>query len=374
MAQTTANDIIKLLESFAPKKLAFDGDPIGLQVGDLNQPVNRVMIALDVLEGVVDEAIEKDIDLIIAHHPLIFKPLKTVDLNSEKGKIVQKLIQHQITVYAAHTNLDIAQGGVNDWLMSQLNLKSDDVVVPTEQESLYKIVVFVPTSHEDEVRDALSEAGAGHIGNYSHCTFNSEGYGTFKPQEGTDPYIGSAGELEKVNEIRLETVVSEGRLNETITKATDAHPYEEMAYDVYPLNLSGETYGLGRIGTLSEATTLEQFAQAVKHAFNVPQLRFVGRPDKKVKKVAVIGGDGNKFIQQAKRQGADVLITGDVYYHTAHDALGIGLAMIDPGHHIEQIVKSELKRELENRASAKHGHVEFISSNQVTEPFQFLNT
>ncbi|MDQ0351044.1 dinuclear metal center YbgI/SA1388 family protein [Alkalibacillus filiformis] len=372
MNQVTVKDVISLVEKKAPKHLAFEGDPIGLQVGDANQKVSKVMIALDVLEDVVDEAIDQEIDLIVAHHPLIFKPLKSVDLNSEKGKIVSKLIQHNITVYAAHTNLDIANGGVNDMLMEQLGLESDAVVVSTEKERLYKLVIFTPTTHENDIRDALAEAGAGHIGNYSHCTFNSDGFGTFKPQEGTNPYIGSTDKLEKVNEIRMETIVPESKIDHSIKLANEAHPYEEMAYDVYPLHLDGEEKGLGRIGKLEQSKTLEQFANEVKQTFNVPQLRFVGDPNKKVKKVAVIGGDGNKFINQAKRKGADVLITGDVYYHTAHDALGIGLAMIDPGHHIEQIMKQGLKDQLQQDATKREMNIEFVSSEQVTEPFHFL--
>ncbi|WP_017186990.1 Nif3-like dinuclear metal center hexameric protein [Alkalibacillus haloalkaliphilus] len=372
MNQVTVKDVISMVEKKAPKHLAFEGDPIGLQVGDLNQKVSKVMVTLDVLEGVVDEAIEKDIDLIVAHHPLIFKPLKSLDLNSEKGKIVNKLIKHSITVYAAHTNLDIANGGVNDMLMEQLGIESDGVVVSTEKERLFKLVIFTPTTHENEVRDALAESGAGHIGNYSHCTFNSDGFGTFKPQEGTNPYIGSTNELEKVDELRMETIVPESLLDHSIKLANEAHPYEEMAYDVYPLHLDGEEKGLGRIGKLEQPRTLEQFANEVKQTFNVPQLRFVGDPNKKVNKVAVIGGDGNKYINQAKRKGADVLITGDVYYHTAHDALGIGLGMIDPGHHIEQIMKQGLKNHLQQEANKDKMGVQFVSSEQVTEPFQFL--
>ncbi|GAA0457662.1 Nif3-like dinuclear metal center hexameric protein [Alkalibacillus silvisoli] len=372
MHEAKVKDVIKIVEEMAPKHLAFEGDPIGLQVGDFNGKVKRVMVALDVLENVVDEAIVKEIDLIIAHHPFIFKPLKSIDINSEKGRIIKKLIKHDITVYAAHTNLDITSGGVNDMLMNQLGIESEGVVVSTEKERLYKLVIFVPTTHETELRDALAEAGAGHIGNYSHCTFNSEGFGTFKPQEGTDPFIGSTNQLEKVNELRMETIVPESLLGQSIQLANEAHPYEEMAYDLYPLQLQGEDKGLGRIGRLESPKTLEEFAQDVKHSFNVPQLRFVGDPSKKVKKVAVIGGDGNKFINQAKLKGADVLITGDVYYHTAHDALGIGLAMIDPGHHVEQVMKQGLMNILEEKANDHQFDLEFTSSGQVTEPFQFL--
>ncbi|GEL78301.1 Nif3-like dinuclear metal center hexameric protein [Tenuibacillus multivorans] len=368
MTQTTVKDVIRVLEDFAPPELAFEGDRIGLHVGSMNAKVNKVMIALDVLEEVVDEAIKKNVNLIIAHHPLIFKPLKSIDLNSDKGRIIQKLLQHQISVYAAHTNLDITSGGVNDMLMNQLGIELTDVLVETGEEKLYKLVVFTPETHENELRDALSEAGAGHIGDYSHCTFMTPGTGTFKPLIGTNPYIGSQGELERVSEVRMETIAPEHLLKRVIHAAEEAHPYEEMAYDVYPENITGSKHGLGRIGELENKITLKELCQHVKQSFNVPFVRAVGDPNKKVKKVAIIGGDGNKFINQAKIKGADVLITGDVYYHTAHDALGIGLPMIDPGHHIEKVMKTELAKILQEKTTSLD--VDIVSSETVTEPFQ----
>ncbi|MFD2637460.1 Nif3-like dinuclear metal center hexameric protein [Piscibacillus salipiscarius] len=366
----TVKDVINLLEDFAPKSYAFEGDKIGLHVGKMNAKVSKVMIALDVLESVVDEAIENDVNLIVAHHPLIFKPLKKIDLNSEKGRIIQKLIKHDISVYAAHTNLDIATGGVNDMLMNQLGIKHTDILVETGEEPLFKLVVFVPQTHEDQLRDALSNAGAGHIGDYSHCTFNSTGTGTFKPLDGTNPYIGQKGELEKVQEVRMETIVPKSILRKVIDASVDAHPYEEMAYDVYPVELPGIKRGLGRIGKLDQPLALEDFAEYVKKSFDVPYVRMVGEHSKKVQTIAVIGGDGNKYIDQAKIKGADVLITGDLYYHTAHDALGIGLNVIDPGHHIEKVMKSELLKILKERSQDLD--VDYISSSTITEPFTFI--
>ncbi|RPF55609.1 Nif3-like dinuclear metal center hexameric protein [Aquisalibacillus elongatus] len=367
---TTVKDIVTLVDDIAPPQLAFEGDKIGLHVGSLNHKVNKVMVALDVLENVVDEAIDSDVDLIVAHHPLIFKPLTSINTNSEKGRIIQKLLQHKISVYVAHTNLDITSGGVNDMLMNQLGIENHQILVETGEDELFKLVVFVPETHENELRDALSNAGAGHIGNYSHCTFNTPGTGTFKPQEGTNPYIGTQGDLEKVSEVRMETIVPKSILSKAIEAATEAHPYEEMAYDVYPEAITGSKFGLGRIGQLEEDMTLQEFAQLVKEAFDVPAVRLIGDSTKSVKNVAVIGGDGNKFIHEAKRKGADVLITGDVYYHTAHDALGMGLSMIDPGHHIEQVMKKDLVKLLSNKA--QNIDVEFTTSNVVTEPFRFV--
>ncbi|PKR79013.1 Nif3-like dinuclear metal center hexameric protein [Halalkalibacillus sediminis] len=372
MSNLKNQDVIGILNRLAPKSYAFEGDKIGLHVGSLSEPVDKVMVTLDVLESVVDEAIEQDIDLIIAHHPLIFKPLKSIDLSTEKGRIIKKLINHNISVYVAHTNLDITSGGVNDMLMKQLNIETSDPLVYTDSEEIYKFAVYVPTTHEEFVRNAISEAGAGHIGNYSHCTFNSEGVGTFMPLEGTDPHIGSTNKLEKVEEKRMETIVPKHLLDKVVRAAEKAHPYEEMAYDLFKLEIEGEKRGLGRKGKLSKPMPLDEFANYVKKAFNVPNVRMVGAPEKTVHSVGVIGGDGNKFIQQVKNRGVDVLITGDVYYHTAHDALGIDLAMIDPGHHIEHVMKNELAAYLKKQVEERNMKVSVTASEIVTEPFHFI--
>ena len=199
-------EVIQLFESFAPKSLAMEGDKIGLQVGTLNKPIRKVMVTLDVLEEVIDEAISRQIDLIIAHHPPIFRPLKHIITDQMPGRIFEKCIKHDIAVYAAHTNLDVAVGGVNDLLAEALGLRETEVLVPTTNVKLKKLVAFVPTGHAERVRDAICQAGAGHIGQYSHCTFNSQGKGTFLPLEGTNPFIGQQGKLEEVEEVRIETI------------------------------------------------------------------------------------------------------------------------------------------------------------------------
>ncbi|TCT27002.1 dinuclear metal center YbgI/SA1388 family protein [Melghiribacillus thermohalophilus] len=368
----TGQDVIRLFESWVPKHLAMEGDKIGLHVGTLNKPVHKVMITLDVLENVVDEAIEKEIDLIIAHHPLIFKPLKKITPDDEKGRIVEKLIKHNITVYAAHTNLDIAEGGVNDLLMDQLGIEDREVLIEMGSEELVKVVVFVPETHQEEVREALGNAGAGHIGHYSHCTFQTEGQGTFKPLEGTNPFIGKQGELEKVDEVRMETIVPVSILSRVLKAMEESHPYEEVAYDLYPLKNEGKTYGLGRIGRLEQPISLKEFAEHAKQAFKVSGLRVTGDLTRQVQTIGVIGGDGNKFISQARRKGVDVLITGDLYYHTAHDALGMGLSVIDPGHHIEKVMKNGVQTYLSRQLSKNGYDTEVMVSEINTDPFQFL--
>ncbi|WP_078428840.1 Nif3-like dinuclear metal center hexameric protein [Alkalihalobacterium alkalinitrilicum] len=364
--------IIQTFESWSPKSLAVDGDKIGLMIGTLNKPIKKVMIALDVLEEVMDEAIQAGVDLIIAHHPLIFRPLKNIDTNRPAGRIIEKAIKHNITVYAAHTNLDVTNGGVNDMMAKALGLTDCEVLSPTTEISLKKVVIFVPESHVDQVRIALGNAGAGHIGNYSHCTFNSEGFGTFTPLEGTNPFIGQQGKLEKVNEVKIETIIPSHLQNKVIATMIKAHPYEEPAYDIYPLENKGEVLGLGRIGWLQEEMTLEQFAHHVKQAFDVKGARVVGNLDSKVKKVAVLGGDGNKYMSQAIFKGADVFVTGDVYYHVAHDAMMDGLHIVDPGHNVEKIMKQGVQRILKENLNKQNYETEVIISKINTDPFTFV--
>ncbi len=368
----SAQYIISLLESFAPKKMAIEGDPIGLQVGSLNKPVKKVMIALDVLESVVDEAIEGKVDLIIAHHPLLYRPLKRIDINTSKGKVIEKLIKNDITVYAAHTNLDVTSLGVNEWLADQLQLTSTEVLSTTYEDKLVKLSVFVPSTHEDQVRVAIGNAGAGHIGNYSHCSFSSNGIGTFTPLEGTEPFIGKQGELERVEEVKIESILPESIVKVVVSAMKKAHPYEEVAYDLYPLLNKGEELGIGKIGKLPKEMDLQEFVEHVKTAFGVSHLRVIKGKNSIIKKVAVVGGDGNKYIYPALHKGADVLVTGDIYYHNAHDAQEEGLTIVDAGHHIEQIMKIKLKDILEEKLMNNKYETVVVESNIITDPFTFM--
>ncbi len=364
--------IIELFEQFSPKRYAMEGDPIGLHIGSLNKPVSKVMIALDVLEGVVDEAIENNVELIIAHHPLIYRPLKKIDTTSTAGRIVEKLIKHDIAVYAAHTNLDITKGGVNDLLAAALQLENTEVLVPTNEVALKKLVVFVPKEFEAAVREALGKSGAGAIGNYSHCSFSAEGTGRFLPEEGSEPTIGELGRLEAVSEVRIETIIPETIEKKVLSAMIKAHPYEEVAYDIYSLDNQGEVLGLGKIGTLAREMTLEEFAEHVKVTLDVNRVRVVGDLKAKIKKVAVLGGDGNKYFQAAKFKGADVYVTGDLYYHTAHDAMMIGLNIVDPGHNVEKVMKQGVAAVLTEMCRERKLAVEFIPSKLNTDPFTFV--
>lgn len=370
MSYRTHNDIFTIIERWAPKSLAYDWDNVGLQVGSRQSKTNNIMVTLDVTDSVVEEAIEQDVNLIIAHHPLLFQSLKNINTDSVKGAIIQKLIANNITVYAAHTNLDIAPGGVNDLLSDALQLEAVDHLVETKREKLVKLVVFVPVDHVQAVQDAMGNAGAGHIGNYSHCAFKSKGEGTFKPLEGTNPYIGTKGEIEYVEEYKLESIVPEENVASVLQAIESAHPYEEVAYDLYPLNNSATSHSLGRIGTLQNHMTLYELCERVKQVYSMPHVRVTGELNRKVNRIAIIGGSGEKFIPQAIAAQADVLITGDVTFHHAQDAKEMGLAIIDAGHYIEKIMKKATKQYIS--AQLNDNNINVIISKTNTDPFQFI--
>lgn len=364
--------ILQIMEEFAPKRLAMPDDRIGLQLGTLQKDIRRILVTLDVTEEVVNEAVQLGADLIIAHHAIIYRPLRHLQTDLPAGRIYEMLLKNDIAVYISHTNLDAAEGGINDMMAEAIGLtEANSILETTYEEPLYKLVTFVPESHHKTLLDCLFAAGAGAIGNYSSCSFNLQGEGTFLPGEGTDPFIGKQGSLEKVSEIRVETIVPESLLNKAVQAMRKAHPYEEPAYDVYPLELKGRAYGLGRVGRLPQAMTLHELASKVKEALDVPHVRVVGQLDRTIKKAAVLGGAGSRYTYHALRAGADVLITGDIDFHTAQDALSEGLSLIDPGHHAEKIMKRRIADYLNTQMSGRY-QTDAVASSIDTEPFQFL--
>ncbi|WP_163581182.1 Nif3-like dinuclear metal center hexameric protein [Gracilibacillus saliphilus] len=368
---TTVKDVIHLFEKWVPKQYAESWDNVGLQVGAKGQKVKKIMITLDVIDAVVDEAIEKNVDFIIAHHPLLFKGLKQIDFQDPKGRVVKKLIQHNIAVYAAHTNLDVVSGGVNDLLAQRLELINTKVLVPTIEDQLLKFIVYVPQSHLDDVVEKIGDAGAGHIGNYSHCTFRAVGTGAFQPLEGTNPFLGTQGKIEEVDEYKVETIIKKSQLSSVLQAAEKAHPYEEMAYDLVPLANKGNKEGLGRIGKLAKPMKLSEYAELVKRNLNIPTLRYVGDQDKWIKKVAVLGGSGKGYIDVARHAGADLYITGDLTFHEAQDAEEAGICLIDPGHHVEEVMKEGVKDYFLANLDALPEKIEVEISTLSTDPFRY---
>ncbi|EUJ51570.1 Nif3-like dinuclear metal center hexameric protein [Paenilisteria rocourtiae] len=365
-------EYVAVLEGIAPKKYAMEGDPIGLQIGDLARKVRKIMFTLDVLENVVDEAIEKGVDMIIAHHPLLFRPLKKIDFATSQGRIVKKIIKHDIIVYAAHTNLDIADGGVNDVISELLGLMDTEIIVPTYTEKYGKIAVYTPDFAEESIRLALVNNGAGQFSDrYSECSFSVEGTGHFLPNVEANPTIGKPGDLETVREIRIEAIFPRSKMDQIVKAVKLAHPYEVPAIDVYPIENVATEMGLGRIGNLPKTVDLAAFIGFVKEKLSIENVRVIGDSDRPVRKVGIIGGDGNKFIHDVKRAGADVYITGDIYYHTGHDLLAIDLPTVDAGHYIEKVMKASLLKQFEE-ASQLHGYeVDLIVSERNTNPFTF---
>lgn len=358
------------MEKIAPIKLVDKWDNCGFQIGNINKNVEAIMLTLDVAEEVVQEAISKNVDLIISHHPILFNPISEITLNDTKGKILYDIIRHDISVYSAHTNLDVCKGGVNDVLADILQLKNKKILSKLYEEKLYKLVVFVPKTHVKKVRDTITESGGGWIGNYSHCTFNIDGFGTFMPREGTNPFIGTEGEVEVVEEIRIETIVPESILDTVVENMIKVHPYEEVAYDVYLLNNKGFDYGYGRIGELQDIIALGDFAKYVKKKLNCKSIKVIGDINKNVRRVAVCGGSGAEFIEIASKKGADVLVTGDIKYHEAQLAINLGLSLIDANHYdTEKVILPYLKEYIQKEVG---NSIDIYTSNFNSVPYEIF--
>lgn len=329
---TKAWNIAEAVERLAPADLAEEWDNCGLQVGDLESSAKRVLVCLTPLPEVFDEAEEKGADFLLFHHPLIFEPLKSVDTARYPENLVARAVTAGVTVYAAHTSYDTAPGGVSDALARALGLEGPlDVVSPRGE--MRKLVVFVPEEAVDRVADALFDAGAGMIGDYTRCTFRTPGTGTFLGGETTDPYLGRRGNPERVEEVRLETVVPAHSVRRAARAAIAAHPYEETALDIYPVEGNPGGCGYGRLGRLPQALTPEELCEYVSRSLGFSaRLTANPHPDRRVERVAVLGGSGGSFITEVATSGAQAYVTGDLDYHEVLLAGSLGLTAIDAGH------------------------------------------
>ena len=318
------------LESLAPLAYQEEYDNSGLIVGRPEQDIYQALISLDCTEAVVDEAIATDCQVIISHHPIVFRGLKKFNSKTYVERVVEKAIRNDIAIYAIHTNLDNIMTGVNARICETLGLQNCRILAP-KHNLLKKLVTYVPMSHADEVRNALFEAGAGNIGNYSECSFSSEGSGTFKGNEYTDPYVGEPGKRHLENEIRIETVYPATLESKILMALVLAHPYEEVAYDLYALTNQHQQVGSGMIGELEAPMEAEAFLYHIKERMRAQVIRHTAFTGRHIKKVAVCGGAGGFLLKHAIAAGADIFITADYKYHEFFDAEG-QLIIADIGH------------------------------------------
>ncbi|MCL1821505.1 MAG: Nif3-like dinuclear metal center hexameric protein, partial [Prolixibacteraceae bacterium] len=337
-------DIVKFIESLAPPALQESFDNAGLQTGSLAAKVSAAVITLDVTEEVVDEAIQKQAGLIITHHPVIFGGLKKLTESNSVERIVAKAIRNNIAIYAAHTNIDNIQGGVNTKIADLTGLEQQRILQPAKSQ-LCKLATFVPHAQLDIVRNALFEAGAGHIGNYNQCSFNAKGEGTFRGGENTNPFAGEKETFHVEPETRLETIFPRWKEKNVIDALLKAHPYEEVAYDIYPLENRYEKAGSGIVGKLPHPVDEEFFLEKIKATFGTPVLRHSPLLRKPVHSVAICGGAGSFLLRDAIAAKADIFVTADIKYHQFFEPEG-RILFVDIGHYESEQFTKELFYEL----------------------------
>ncbi|MCL6449756.1 MAG: Nif3-like dinuclear metal center hexameric protein [Acetobacteraceae bacterium] len=338
-AAPLVSDVVALIEELAPPELAEPGDRIGFMLGDPGALLTRVLFALDLTSAVLEEAVQAGAGLLVLHHPPPWAVLDRATLDRPAGRLLCGAVRAGLAVYVAHTNWDWAPRGVADALARRLALADPRPLVVAGTHPHYKLVVFVPKGYEDAVRDAMAEAGAGWIGKYSHCTFMAPGTGTFKAQEGAQPFLGRVGELEKAEEHRLETIVPRAALPRVLQAMRAAHPYEEVAYDVYRLENPGVPWGRGRVGRLARPCTLGELADRVKAVLGVDRVRLVGGPGVEVRILACTPGrlvPGG--LEAARAQGAEALVVGEARYAEVLEAAEAGLGLIEAGHYATEAV------------------------------------
>jgi dinuclear metal center YbgI/SA1388 family protein len=334
-------EVAEILETLAPAAYAEDFDNVGLLVGNPETKVNGILITLDTLESVVGEALSKNCNLIVSFHPILFGGLKKITGATYVERTVMKALENGIAIYAIHTALDNAWQGVNAKLADVLGLQNRQILIP-QPGNLRKLTTYVPEANAATLRDALFEAGAGHIGNYSHCSFAVGGSGSFKAGEGAVPAKGSIGKVHYENEVQLQLVYPRDLEKKVLGALLESHPYEEVAYEILPLENNHPRIGMGMIGFLEEATAEEEFLAMVKDRLGVPVIRHSVFLRKKVRKIAVLGGSGAFAIARAKAAGADVLLTSDIKYHQFFEAEN-QLLLLDVGHfESEQFTKNLL--------------------------------
>jgi dinuclear metal center YbgI/SA1388 family protein len=337
-------DIVSYLDTEVPLSFQESYDNSGLQVGEPEKEITSALLTLDVTEEVLAEAIEAGCNLIISHHPLIFSGIKKVTGKYFTDRIIIAAIKNDIAIYSSHTNLDVHSSGVSIKMAEKLGLKNIKVLSPLRNR-LLKLVTFVPGTHIDNVRNAVFEAGAGSIGNYDNCGFTIDGKGSFRAGDATSPYVGEKGLIHFENEVRFETVLFTHDRERVVKALIAAHPYEEAAYDLYPLENNNTKTGLGAIGDLVPGMDEPGFLKLVSTIFDARGIRFSKMRNRVVGKVALCGGSGSSLLNDAISEGADLFLTADVKYHTFFEAEN-RILLVDTGHFESEKFATEILYDL----------------------------
>lgn len=333
-------DLCSYLDSVVPLSLQESYDNSGLQIGTPERDISSALISLDITPEVLDEAISSKCDIVITHHPLIFSGIKKISGGSLLDRIMMRAIKNDIAVYSSHTNLDVISNGVSRKMAEKLALSNVEVLSPLRNR-LLKLVTFIPHSHLDKVREAVFNAGAGVVGNYDCCGFSIHGTGSFRGSENTNPFVGEKGKIHHEEEIRFETVLYSHLKEKVIRALLEAHPYEEVAYDIYTIENDNIEIGLGCKGNFEEAMEEDLFLKLVSDVFEAKGVRYSKPTGKKITKVALCGGAGSSLISEAIISGADAFVTGDIKYHSFFE-IDDRILLVDIGHFESEKFSSEI--------------------------------
>lgn len=359
-------DITSALEDWAPKSYQESYDNSGLIIGDVDQHVDRALITLDVTEKVIDEAVENNCQLIIAHHPLIFGGLKTITNRHWVERCVKEAIKNDISVYAIHTNLDNVRTGVNAKIAERIGLQETRILAP-KPGHLSKLTTFVPTENKEQVLNALFKAGAGHIGEYSDCSFQTIGTGTFRPSDQAKPTVGQSGNLESVEETRIEVILPSHSQGKILSALREAHPYEEVAYYLSELINKNQELGSGMIGELSSPMEFSEFIDHLKKSMSLQVVKHTQPLGKMIEKVAICGGSGSFLLKNAIQQKADIFISSDFKYHDYFEA-DERIIIADIGHYESEVFTKDL---IHDYLTQKFANIAFRLSGVITNPITF---
>jgi len=356
--------ITQYLESIAPLGFQESYDNSGLIIGNPDDEISGILISLDITEEILDEAISRNLNLIVTHHPIVFAGIKKLNGKNYIERCVAKAIKNNLAIYSSHTNLDSVFGGVNSKICEKLELKNCRILSPVPN-YLKKLVTFVPTADALNVRKALFDAGAGHIGNYDSCSFSQTGQGSFRGNDQTNPYVGEKNQLHYEEEIRIETIFPKHLQSKIIQALLSVHPYEEVAYDIYPLDNEYNQSGIGMIGELESEMDEVEFLQKLKVAFDCKVIRHSSLLNRSIRKVAVCGGSGSAFLNKAIAQKADVYVSGDFKYHQFFDAEQ-KIIIADIGHYESEQFTKEVFYELLTKKFPKFAvHLSDLSTNPI---------